>query len=71
MRKLAENKNIISRLDGLLKGKLIPHNERPLWYDIYKAFPPKRDPQYRTILAGIEIPKKPAKIFYQEDEIRV
>lgn len=50
----------------------MPWSERPLWYDIYKAFPPARDPTHRSI-AGVhpdDHPALPPKIFYEEDKIR-
>jgi len=50
----------------------MPWAERPLWYDIYKKFPPQRDPTYRAIaaLSPQEYPPLPPKIFYEEDKIR-
>ncbi len=50
----------------------MPWTERPLWYDIYKKFPPQRDPTYRAIaaLSPQEYPPLPPKIFYEEDKIR-
>ena len=62
--------NLKPRLNGLVKSGLIPWNERPLWYDIYKTFPPDRDPSYRSVLGNDEIPPLPPKIFYAEDELR-
>lgn len=54
----------------MIKSKLIPWDERPLWYDVYKTFPPARDPLYRSVLANDIVPPLPKKIFYKEDEIR-
>ena len=50
----------------------MPWEERPIWYDIYKVFPPKRDPTYRSIVAtsSEDHPPLPRKIFYEEDKIR-
>ena len=43
----------------------------PIWFDIYKAFPPKREPVLRTVSSGDELPKEhPPKIIYYEDQIR-
>jgi small subunit ribosomal protein S23 len=61
---------MIFRLNGLVKSGLIPWNERPLWYDVYKTFPPDRDPSYRSVLGHDEIPQLPPKLFYPEDELR-
>ena len=62
--------SIFTRTNGLIESKLIPWNERPAWFDIYKAFPPLRDPQYRSVLSGERIPPLPQKILYKEDELR-
>lgn len=59
-------------MNGLLKAGIIPEAEKPLWVDIYKAFPPARDPIYRSA-AGLkpsELPKLPPRILYPEDRIR-
>ena len=57
-------------MDGLLKSGLIPWSERPIWYDDCRAFPPDRDPTYRTILGNDKQPPLPPKILYKEDEAR-
>lgn len=40
--------------------------DRPIWYDIYKAYPPKDDPKYDRPAPDISVPG----IFYEEDKIR-
>lgn len=30
----------------MLKAGVMSENQKPLWYDIYEAFPPKREPVY-------------------------
>ena len=42
------------------------YEDRPLWYDIYKAFPPKIEPRYNREPER----KKIMEIFYEEDKIR-
>jgi hypothetical protein len=49
---------------------LINWEDRPLWYDIYKTFPPDREPTYRSVVGSKELPPLPPKILYVEDEIR-
>jgi small subunit ribosomal protein S23 len=62
---------IYSRLSGLLKEGIIKFEDRPLWYDVYKAFPPEREPVYRSVQGGDPVPPiKPPRILYYEDQIR-
>lgn len=58
-------------MTGLLKSGLVSWKERPVWYDIYRAFPPEREPVYRTVLSKAPQAPLPPKILYYEDEIRV
>jgi len=58
---------IFTRVKGLLKAGAMKEKEKPIWYDIYAAFPPRFsvreiDPQV------LSSPVKP--IFYPEDRIR-
>lgn len=57
-------------MNGLIKSNIIRENEIPLWFDIYKKFPPKRDPAYRSVLGNDIVPDLPKKLFYEEDELR-
>ena len=41
-------------------------DNKPLWYEIYEAFPPKYEPTYARTVADTDI----QPIFYAEDEIR-
>ncbi|CAH8575348.1 unnamed protein product [Dicrocoelium dendriticum] len=58
--------SIFRRVESLLnKGAMSP-DERPLWYDVYKAFPPKVEPVYNRPL-----PSGPVReILYHEDQHR-
>lgn len=40
--------------------------DKPLWYDVYEAFPPKYEPRFDRPALKTEIPD----IFYPEDVIR-
>ena len=54
------------RFTGLIDSGAVVYELRPLWYDVYKRFPPKVEP-----LAIRPEPKVSVKpIFYQEDILR-
>ncbi|XP_034937484.1 28S ribosomal protein S23, mitochondrial [Chelonus insularis] len=57
---------IYSRVTSLLEGKAWTSEHIPIWYNIYKAFPPKLEPKYDRVAPKIEI----KDIFYKEDIIR-
>ncbi|KAK7082555.1 Structural constituent of ribosome [Halocaridina rubra] len=57
---------IYTRISGLMKTGAVNIVDRPLWYDVYEAFPPKLEPSYDRKVK--EIPFR--KIFYPEDLIR-
>ncbi|XP_044014965.1 28S ribosomal protein S23, mitochondrial-like isoform X1 [Aphidius gifuensis] len=57
---------IFSRVTLLVKGGAMKPDDKPLWYDIYKAFPPKLEPRFDRPAPNIAI----KDIFYQEDIIR-
>ncbi|XP_078599289.1 small ribosomal subunit protein mS23-like [Branchiostoma floridae x Branchiostoma japonicum] len=57
---------IFTRVRDLIRGGVMKYEERPLWYDVYAAFPP-RDPP----LAERSYDIKPVRrILYPEDKIR-
>lgn len=51
---------------------VIKPTEKPIWYDVYRAFPPKRDPLYVKPQSRTFTKKQEAvpEIFYREDEVR-
>ncbi|KAM9320051.1 small ribosomal subunit protein mS23 [Gastrophryne carolinensis] len=62
---------VFSRTRDLMRAGVIKQNEKPVWYDVYAAFPPKREPTY------VSPPKRRPKptdnipaILYSEDVIR-
>jgi len=57
---------IFSRTTGLLKAGGIKYPDRPLWYDIYRVFPPKYEPHVDRESEKKEI----MEIFYKEDKYR-
>nr|CAI5823206.1 unnamed protein product [Callosobruchus analis] len=57
---------IYSRTTGLLQSGALNWADRPLWYDIYEAFPPKEEPRYDRPAPNMKL----KQIFYKEDKIR-
>ncbi|XP_065223717.1 small ribosomal subunit protein mS23 [Planococcus citri] len=57
---------IFSRVTSLMKCGAISPNDKPLWYDIYQAFPPIDEPSFARRVTI----KKVKPIFYPEDRIR-
>ena len=53
-------------MTGILKSGAIKEQDKPIWYDVYKTFPPKHEPAYLRPPVDKEI--KP--ILYPEDIIR-
>ncbi|KAH8410203.1 hypothetical protein KR009_008120 [Drosophila setifemur] len=57
---------IFTRVQGLLRGGAMKPEDKPIWYDVYAAFPPKVEPRFDR--PAPEIPVR--KIFYAEDTVR-
>ncbi|XP_054265210.1 28S ribosomal protein S23, mitochondrial [Macrosteles quadrilineatus] len=57
---------IFSRVSNLIRTGAMNINDRPLWYDVYRSFPPSVPPKFDRPVPNIKI--KP--IFYNEDVIR-
>jgi len=57
---------IFSRTTGLLKAGGVKYQDRPLWYDIYRVFPPKYEPHIDRESEKKEV----MEIFYKEDKFR-
>ncbi|XP_017772039.1 PREDICTED: probable 28S ribosomal protein S23, mitochondrial [Nicrophorus vespilloides] len=57
---------IYTRTRGLLQSGAMSWNDRPLWYDIYEAFPPKEEPRYDRPAPNMQV----KEILYEEDIIR-
>ncbi|XP_030041874.1 small ribosomal subunit protein mS23 [Microcaecilia unicolor] len=62
---------IFTRVRDLMRAGVIKQSEKPIWYDVYAAFPPKTEPLYQ------EPPKRfynlkdnVPPILYEEDVIR-
>ncbi|XP_050319627.1 probable 28S ribosomal protein S23, mitochondrial [Bactrocera neohumeralis] len=57
---------IFTRVNGLIKAGAMKYEDRPIWFDLYTAFPPKLEPRFDRPAADIKI----KNIFYAEDLIR-
>ncbi|XP_074869465.1 small ribosomal subunit protein mS23 [Carettochelys insculpta] len=63
--------SVFTRTRNLLRSGAMSEAQKPLWFDVYAAFPPLREPVYRECRPRYGKVKTliPA-ILYQEDEIR-
>ncbi|ETE64395.1 28S ribosomal protein S23, mitochondrial, partial [Ophiophagus hannah] len=62
---------IFTRVQNLLRSGAMRESQKPIWYDVYEAFPPLREPTYRNIrpLVG-KVTDTVPPILYPEDQIR-
>ncbi|VDK20545.1 unnamed protein product [Anisakis simplex] len=58
----------IYRVTGLIRAGHLNWEQRPLWYDVYAAIPPLREPVWDAKFEKEDEPVR--KIFYDEDIIR-
>ena len=56
----------MDRVQGLLRSGALKEADKPIWYDVYAAFPPKFEPKFDRFVADHE----PVNILYKEDAIR-
>lgn len=64
---------VFTRVRDLMRSGVIKQTEKPIWYDVYEAFPPKRDPLYvkpHTRPCTKKKKETVPEIFYREDEAR-
>uniref|UniRef100_A0A3B4A6T3 Small ribosomal subunit protein mS23 n=1 Tax=Periophthalmus magnuspinnatus TaxID=409849 RepID=A0A3B4A6T3_9GOBI len=65
---------VFTRVRDLMRAGVMKPHEKPIWFDVYAAFPPKRDPLY--VKSHYRQPTGPKRleivpeIFYAEDVIR-
>ncbi|XP_069766623.1 small ribosomal subunit protein mS23 isoform X2 [Narcine bancroftii] len=60
-----------SRVRDLLRSGVLKEYQKPSWFDVYAAFPPKREPIYQKPKQRFGKAQDPVQeIFYQEDMIR-
>ncbi|XP_013143125.1 PREDICTED: 28S ribosomal protein S23, mitochondrial [Papilio polytes] len=58
---------IFTRVEGLLTRGAMKPDDRPLWFDVYRAFPPNEEPKFARPKPEV---KKIRQILYKEDAIR-
>jgi len=63
------------RINDLVKSGVIAYDDRPLWLDVYKAFPPVREPKFLSDpgpdeLGLVNVVDDVRPIFYEEDWAR-
>ena len=67
---------IYSRLKGFQKSGATSWEKRPMWFDVYEAFPPKYEPRWdRHVLpqgpgSNVAAMGPPRKVLYSEDRVR-
>lgn len=63
---------LTDRVRDLMHSGVMKPQEKPIWYDVYQAFPPKKEPVYVKPLRRTSTRKQDAvpEIFYTEDEVR-
>ncbi|KAG8587275.1 hypothetical protein GDO81_005621 [Engystomops pustulosus] len=62
---------VFTRTRDLMRAGVIKQNEKPIWYDVYAAFPPKREPTYeKPPRRRSKLPDNVPAILYSEDVIR-
>lgn len=57
---------VFTRVEGLLKAGAVQHEDRPIWYDVYAAFPPLEEPNFYRQPTTDSV----KNIFYPEDAVR-
>ncbi|XP_061433411.1 small ribosomal subunit protein mS23 isoform X1 [Lethenteron reissneri] len=57
---------IFSRVRDLMRAQVIKEADRPLWYDIYAAFPPKREPKYQGTWTPLLPTRSQRKVAHRE-----
>ncbi|XP_051891829.1 LOW QUALITY PROTEIN: 28S ribosomal protein S23, mitochondrial [Pristis pectinata] len=63
--------SVFTRVRNLLRSGVLKESEKPSWYDVYAAFPPRREPIYQKPKERFGKAKDPVQtFFYQEDVIR-
>ncbi|KAJ8910590.1 hypothetical protein NQ315_013559 [Exocentrus adspersus] len=48
---------VFTRISGLLRSGAMHWQDRPVWYDIYNAFPPFDEPTFHRSGSNIELKK--------------
>nr|XP_046244827.1 28S ribosomal protein S23, mitochondrial [Scatophagus argus] len=64
--------SVFTRVRDLMRSGVIKSPEKPIWYDVYRAFPPKRNPLHVKLYTRPCSKKQETvpDILYREDEVR-
>ncbi|KAM4034783.1 small ribosomal subunit protein mS23-like [Anomaloglossus baeobatrachus] len=69
--RLEKLSTVFTRTRDLMRAGVIKQKEKSIWYDVYAAFPPKREPTYEKPLnRRNKLPDNVPEILYSEDVIR-
>ncbi|XP_020642621.1 small ribosomal subunit protein mS23 [Pogona vitticeps] len=69
--RLEKLSSIFFRTRGLLRSGVMPEAKKPVWYEVYAAFPPLREPVYQDPNPETDKEEDPIRpILYPEDKIR-
>ncbi|KAM3616793.1 uncharacterized protein V6R79_023595 [Siganus canaliculatus] len=63
---------VYTRVRDLMRSGVMKPSEKPLWYDVYRAFPPKREPLSAKTNSSPWAKKEDTvpEILYSEDKVR-
>ncbi|XP_063809709.1 small ribosomal subunit protein mS23 [Pseudophryne corroboree] len=62
---------VFTRTRDLMRARVINEKAKPIWYDVYAAFPPKREPiAEKPLRRQRNLPDNVPAILYSEDFIR-
>ncbi|KAJ8280874.1 hypothetical protein GJAV_G00060270 [Gymnothorax javanicus] len=63
---------VFTRVRDLMRAGVMKEKDKPIWYDVYAAFPPKREPLYVKPQTRVyrERTDTVPDIFYKEDAVR-
>ncbi|TSK49640.1 Nitric oxide synthase, inducible [Bagarius yarrelli] len=63
---------VYSRVRDLMRAGVVKESKKPIWFDVYSAFPPKREPVYVKPIRQTrqKTEENVPEIFYKEDQIR-
>ncbi|KAJ8383899.1 hypothetical protein AAFF_G00213620 [Aldrovandia affinis] len=63
---------VFTRVRDLMRSGVVKQKDKPIWYDVYAAFPPKKEPLYvkPQIKRYGKVANTVPDVFYKEDAVR-
>lgn len=55
------------RVEGLIRSGAMKYEDKPIWFNVYRAYPPKHQPKFSREAVPSE---RVVNLFYPEDLIR-